>query len=44
MLSGEDKKDEQMREIKKIKFDYMNVVREIVLVLPRDPSYAIRKV
>ena len=29
MLSGEDKKDEQMREIKKIKFDYMNVVREI---------------
>ena len=29
MWSGEDKKDEQMREIKKIKFDYMNVVREI---------------
>ena len=29
MLSGEDKKDEQMREIKKINFDYMNVVREI---------------
>ena len=29
MLSGEDKKDEQMREVKKIKFDYMNVVREI---------------
>ena len=29
MWSGEDKKDEQMNDIKKIKFNYVNVVREI---------------